>query len=35
VEWARQLERSRHFDPAVEHVVDVAAALDAIYGRIA
>jgi predicted dehydrogenase len=33
VEWARQLGRGGRFDPAVEHLVDVAAALDAIYGR--
>jgi predicted dehydrogenase len=33
VEWARQLERDNRFDPAIEHSVDVAAALDAIYGR--
>jgi predicted dehydrogenase len=33
VEWARQLERGNRFDPEVEHLVDVAAALDAIYGR--
>jgi predicted dehydrogenase len=33
VEWARQLGRGSRFDPAVEHLVDVAAALDAIYGR--
>ncbi|HSU94889.1 MAG TPA: Gfo/Idh/MocA family oxidoreductase [Gemmatimonadaceae bacterium] len=33
VEWARQLERDNRFDPAVEHLVNVAAALDAIYGR--
>jgi predicted dehydrogenase len=33
VEWARRLRRGRRFDPAVEHLVGVAAALDAIYGR--
>ena len=33
VEWARELERDNRFDPEVEHLVDVAAALDAIYGR--
>ena len=33
VEWASQLERDNRFDPAVEHLVNVAAALDAIYGR--
>ena len=33
VEWTRQLERDNRFDPAVEHLVNVAAALDAIYGR--
>jgi predicted dehydrogenase len=33
IEWARQLERDKRFDPEVEHLVDVAAALDAIYGR--
>jgi predicted dehydrogenase len=31
--WARQLARSPAFDPEVERVVDVAGALDAIYGR--
>jgi predicted dehydrogenase len=33
VEWARRLERDNRFEPEVEHLVDVAAALDAIYGR--
>ena len=33
VEWARQLERSGRYDPEVAHLVDVAAALDAVYGR--
>jgi predicted dehydrogenase len=31
VAFAQQLARSNRFDPAIEHVVDVAAALDAIY----
>ncbi len=31
--WARRLAASPAFDPAVERVVEVAAALDAIYGR--
>jgi len=33
VEWTRQLARGGRFDPDVAHLVDVAAALDAIYGR--
>ena len=33
IEWARQLERGHRFDPGIEHLVDVASALDAIYGR--
>jgi predicted dehydrogenase len=33
VEWARELECGNRFDPGIEHLVDVAAALDAIYGR--
>jgi predicted dehydrogenase len=31
VAWAQQLAQSNRFDPAVEHVVDVAEALDSIY----
>jgi hypothetical protein len=31
--WAEQLAASRAFDPAVERVVEVAGALDRIYGR--
>lgn len=31
VEWARQLGQEKQFDPAVEHLAEVAAALDAIY----
>ena len=30
-EWAVRLRESRRFDPSIEHVVDVAAVLDAIY----
>ena len=33
VDWARRLAGGARFDPAVEHLVDVAAALDRIYGR--
>jgi len=33
VEWTRQLARGGRFDPDVVHLVEVAAALDAIYGR--
>jgi len=33
VAWAAQLARSPAFDPEVERVIDVAGALDAIYGR--
>lgn len=33
VTWAAQLAESRAFDPDVEHVVEVARVLDAIYGR--
>ncbi|MBV8519591.1 MAG: Gfo/Idh/MocA family oxidoreductase [Acidobacteria bacterium] len=31
VDWTRRLAASRAFDPEIEHVVDVAAALDSIY----
>jgi predicted dehydrogenase len=33
VAWARQLAAGAGFDPAVERVTEVAAVLDAIYGR--
>jgi predicted dehydrogenase len=33
VSWARQLADGSGFDPAIEHLIDVAAALDLIYGR--
>ncbi len=33
VEWASRLAAGERFDPEVEHLVEVAAALDAIYGR--
>lgn len=33
VDWARRLAAGGTYDPEVEHLVDVAAALDAIYGR--
>jgi len=33
VEWARQLGRGSGFDPEVAHLVEVAGALDGIYGR--
>jgi predicted dehydrogenase len=33
VTWARQLARDRAFDAGIEPAVQVAAALDAIYGR--
>ena len=33
VAWARQLASSRNYDPEVERQIDVATALDAIYGR--
>ena len=33
VAWARQLAADFTFDPDVEHLVEVAAALDAVYGR--
>ena len=33
VAWAERLAASPRFDPEVAHLVDVAAALDAIYGR--
>jgi predicted dehydrogenase len=33
VAWARQLAADRSFDPDVEHLVAVAATLDAVYGR--
>lgn len=32
VDWATRLASSNHFDPASVHLVDVAAALDRIYG---
>jgi predicted dehydrogenase len=31
IDWARRLGESNAFDPEIEHVVDVAAVLDAIY----
>lgn len=31
IDWATRLAASRRFDPAIEHVVEVAAALDSIY----
>lgn len=33
VHWARQLTEGARFDPAIEHMVDVATTLDRIYGR--
>ena len=33
VQWARRLAASARFDPEAERLVEVAAALDAIYGR--
>ena len=33
VAWAQQLATSRAFDPDVEHALDVARVVDAIYGR--
>lgn len=33
VEWARRLARDPSYDPEIEHCLDLAAALDAIYGR--
>ncbi len=33
VEWARRLSAGERYDASVEHLVEVAAALDAIYGR--
>lgn len=33
VAWAQQLAESGRFDPAAEHVTEVAAVLDRIYGR--
>ena len=33
VAWATRLANGEHFDPEVERLVDVAAALDMIYGR--
>jgi predicted dehydrogenase len=33
VAWARQLAASPRYDPGVERLVDVAAALDRVYGR--
>ena len=35
IAWAGELGAGRRFDPAVESVVDVAAAIDRIYGRAA
>jgi predicted dehydrogenase len=35
VAWARALAEGRRFDPEVERLIDVAAALDAVYGRSA
>ena len=32
VAWAEQLARSNAFDPSIEHVIEVAEVLDAIYG---
>ena len=31
VDWAEKLGRSNRFDPEIEHVIDVAETLDAIY----
>jgi hypothetical protein len=33
VDWARRLAAGARYDPAVERLVDVADALDRIYGR--
>lgn len=33
VDWARQLSEGAGFDSAIEHIVQVASALDGIYGR--
>jgi predicted dehydrogenase len=33
VTWARQLRKSRAYDPAIEQAAEVAKVLDAIYGR--
>ena len=33
VEWARRLAAGERFDPAAERLVDVACAIDRIYGR--
>jgi predicted dehydrogenase len=33
VEWARQLGRDNRYDPEIEHLIEVAAALDVIYER--
>lgn len=33
VDWVRRVAAGEGFDPAAEHLVDVAAALDAIYGK--
>jgi predicted dehydrogenase len=33
VDWARRLAAGERYDPAVERMVDVAAALDGVYGR--
>lgn len=33
VRWARQLAQDRRFDPTAEKLLDVAATVDAIYGR--
>ena len=30
---SRQLARSNRYDPEIEHLTDVAAALDSVYGR--
>jgi predicted dehydrogenase len=34
-DWARQLSRSRYFDPAIEEIVEVTKVLDAIYDQAA
>jgi hypothetical protein len=33
VHWAQRLAAGEKFNPEIEHLVDVAAALDRIYGR--
>ena len=33
VSWVRQLRNGQRFDPAAEKLIDVAAALDSVYGR--